>query len=419
MTKETVNKYAGFVVSRSLGTAVDTAVLWLCSKYVFSGYWGEYIVSPVISFEVAVFTNFICSYYWIWRKRITNRTHRSFWRHFYGFNISSVFGFLVKMSFLLMFEKIFGWNVVICNLAALAISGILNYFLAEDVVFREVRPRPKNEVIRVEELEAFSPVFRHRWGRHLASVLLSFLGISRLNRMYDRAIGSREDKPFTSRFLDEMGCRYEIVFADRLKELPEGAFITISNHPYGGLDGIVIIDMMQKVRPGYRVMANDILSRAVPLRPSLITVNPTTTEKKAPTKANIAGVKMFMQSLRDGNPVGVFPAGAVSDLHVKDMKIYDREWQEGIIRMIKKAHVPVVPIYFPDRNSGFYYFLGLLDWRIRVLRLPRELLNKGKGRHRIVVGNVISPSEQDRFSDLKEFSGFLRSSVYGLESRKG
>ena len=101
------------------------------------------------------------------------------------------------------------------------------------------------------------------------------------------------------------------------------------------------------------------------------------------------------------------------------MKIYDREWQEGIIRMIKKAHVPVVPIYFPDRNSGFYYFLGLLDWRIRVLRLPRELLNKGKGRHRIVVGNVIGPSEQDRYSDLKEFSDFLRSSVYGLESGKG
>lgn len=414
MTKETITKYAGFVISRSLGTVVDTAVLWLCSKYLFPGYWGEYIISPAVSFEVAVFTNFVCSYYWIWRKRITRRNSRSFWRHFYAFNISSVLGFLAKMVFLLLFEKIFGWNVVICNLAALTISGVLNYFLAEDVVFREVRPRPKNEVVRVEEFGEVSPVFRHRGGRHLASVLLSIVGISKLNRMYDNAINSKEDKSFTGRFLDEMGCRYEVVNPENLEKLPEGAFITVSNHPYGGLDGIMIIDMMRKVRPEYRVMANDILSRAVPLRPALITVNPTTTEKKAPTVANISGVKFFMQSLKAGNPVGVFPAGAVSDFHVRDMKIYDREWQEGIMRMIKKAGVPIVPVYFPDRNSGFYYFLGLIDWRIRVLRLPRELLNKNKGKHRIVVGDVIGLSEQDRYSDLKEYSDFLRSSVYRL-----
>lgn len=414
MKRETIGKYAGFVISRSLGTVVDTAVLWLCSEYLFSGYWGEYIISPAISFEVAVFTNFICSYYWIWRKRITTRTRRSFWRHFYGFNISSILGFLAKMVFLLLFEKIFGWDVVICNLAALTISGILNYFLAEDVVFREVRPRPENEVLSVEELGEMVPVFRHRGGRHLASVLLSVVGISRLNRMYDKVLKSEEDRTFTSQFLDEMGCTYEVVNPENLESLPEGAFITVSNHPYGGLDGIMLIDMMRKVRPEYKVMANDILSRAVPLRPSLITVNPTTTERKAPTAANISGVRMFMQSLKEGNPVGVFPAGAVSDLHVRDMKIYDREWQEGIIRMIKKAHVPVVPVFFPDRNSRFYYFLGLIDWRIRVLRLPRELLNKNKGRHRVVVGKPVSPSEQDRYASLNEFSDFLRSSVYQL-----
>lgn len=127
--------YIEFVVSRLFGTGVDTFVLWICSKFIFHDYWGIYVVSPVISFEFAVFSNFVCSYYWIWKERITNKNIKDFTYRFFIFNFSSVLGFLVKMLFLLLFQKIFGWNVVYCNLAALLISGLFNYFLAETIVF--------------------------------------------------------------------------------------------------------------------------------------------------------------------------------------------------------------------------------------------------------------------------------------------
>ena len=127
--------YIEFVVSRLFGTGVDTFVLWICSKFIFHDYWGIYVVSPVISFEFAVFSNFVCSYYWIWKERITNKNIKDFTYRFIIFNFSSVLGFLVKMLFLLLFQKIFGWNVVYCNLAALLISGLFNYFLAETIVF--------------------------------------------------------------------------------------------------------------------------------------------------------------------------------------------------------------------------------------------------------------------------------------------
>lgn len=127
--------YIEFVVSRLFGTGVDTFVLWICSKFIFHDYWGIYVVSPVISFEFAVFSNFVCSYYWIWKERITNKNIKDFTYRFLIFNFSSVLGFLVKMLFLLLFQKIFGWNVVYCNLAALLISGLFNYFLAETIVF--------------------------------------------------------------------------------------------------------------------------------------------------------------------------------------------------------------------------------------------------------------------------------------------
>lgn len=135
--------YIEFVVSRLFGTGVDTFVLWICSKFIFHDYWGIYVVSPVISFEFAVFSNFVCSYYWIWKERITNKNIKDFTYRFLIFNFSSVLGFLVKMLFLLLFQKIFGWNVVYCNLAALLISGLFNYFWQKPLYSGNVRLYPK------------------------------------------------------------------------------------------------------------------------------------------------------------------------------------------------------------------------------------------------------------------------------------
>lgn len=129
--------YIEFVVSRLFGTGVDTLVLWLCSKFLFEGYYGVYILSPIISFEFAVMSNFLWSYCWIWKDRLEDRCMRDFWVRFIVFNLSSVLGFLVKMVFLLLFERVFGWDVIWCNFAALLISGLFNYFLADTVVFRK------------------------------------------------------------------------------------------------------------------------------------------------------------------------------------------------------------------------------------------------------------------------------------------
>lgn len=143
--------YLEFLVTRLFGTGVDTLVLWLCSTFLFTSYWGAYIVSPIISFEFAVMSNFLWSYCWIWRKRIWNKTKTDFWKRFVIFNLSSVVGFLVKMLFLLIFEKIFGWYVVYCNWAALLISGLFNYFLADCVVFSKRSLMASSDIKATEE----------------------------------------------------------------------------------------------------------------------------------------------------------------------------------------------------------------------------------------------------------------------------
>ena len=120
-------KYIKFVVTRLLGTGVDTLVLWICSDFIFSSsYFGVNILSPTISFEFAVMCNFLCSFYWIWHNNTTKKKSGVL-RKFFIFNISAIAGFLIKMGFLLLFEAIFGWDVIVCNLVALCISGILNF----------------------------------------------------------------------------------------------------------------------------------------------------------------------------------------------------------------------------------------------------------------------------------------------------
>ena len=130
--------------------------------------------------------------------------------------------------------------------------------------------------------------------------------------------------------------------------------------------------------------------------------------------SNVNGIRTTLAHLRDGHPVGFFPSGAVSNFVIKEMCLKDREWQEGILKLIQGAKVPIIPIHFLDRNSSFFYFLGLIGWRVRSLRIPYEVFNKRKQNPRITIGNIVTVEEQQQFTDLKSFGVFLRRSIYEM-----
>lgn len=271
-------------------------------------------------------------------------------------------------------------------------------------------------LLSVAELEHMSPVFRCDAGNALARGLMHWLSVDRVNELYDRnSIAKGPD--FAAAVLNDIGFEYCVDFHDC--SLPEGAFITVSNHPCGHLDGISLVDIFGHIRPDYKLMVNQILSRIQPLESNFIPVTPTGKERTAPTAASLQGIKAALAHIRAGGALGLFPSGAVSDLSLKDGCIRDREWQESVVRLIMKAQVPVVPVRFFDGNSLFYYLLGLIDWRIRLLRLPAEVFNKGGKIMRIGIGHVISPEEQKGFgTDPCVFASHLRASVYGMNWRR-
>lgn len=132
-----IRRISRFILSNSLGTLVDTGVLWLLSHFVFRGYAGQYLISPFISFECAVLSNYLCSWHFIWRDRVRQYIKPRFWHRYIYYNLSATGTFLVKMGFLLLLERIFGWHVVVCNLAALCISGMMNFVMGECVIFKK------------------------------------------------------------------------------------------------------------------------------------------------------------------------------------------------------------------------------------------------------------------------------------------
>lgn len=308
-------------------------------------------------------------------------------------------------------------------------------------------------LIDVNELEGLGPVFRGKCGNAFARLLMRMLSVDRINDLYDRHLDVAGPE-FAREVLADIGMKYRIGFGpdapsgddsleilDRM--LPEGPFITVSNHPCGHVDGIALVDIFGHVRPGYKVMVNSMLSRIAPMGPSFISVTPTGERRTAPTAASIAGVKAALAQLRSGRALGLFPSGAVSDLSLTERRIRDREWQDAVVRLIMKARVPVLPVRFFDGNSAFYYSLGLISWKVRLLRLPAEVFNKAERPMRIGIGPLLSVAAQDAVlassrlhpaensglhpgchvpdassdsASISAFREFLRSQVYGMSA---
>lgn len=266
-------------------------------------------------------------------------------------------------------------------------------------------------LLTLNELEKATPLFRGKCGNAFCRSLMRMLDIDKVNDLYDRNSGSRGPE-FASVVLKDIGVEYEILNPGVLRNLPDGPFITISNHPYGHIDGVMLVDLFGHIRPDYKVMVNKFLGRIEALGGNFICVTPTGEERTVPTRDSIQGVKEAVAHIRSGGVLGLFPSGAVSDLSLKDGCIRDREWQEPVIRLIKKLNVPIVPVHFIDRNSNFYYSLGLIDWKVRLLRLIAEVFNKRGKRTRIAIGEIITPEQQDEFSDIRLFGEFIRNKVY-------
>ncbi|WP_369048121.1 GNAT family N-acyltransferase [Tenacibaculum sp. UWU-22] len=248
------------------------------------------------------------------------------------------------------------------------------------------------------------------FGTFIGWVLIKILRISAINKVYNEN-KDKQGLDFLNGVIKDCNIEFEIPEED-LKRIPkEGAFITVSNHPLGGIDGILLLKLLIEKRPDYKIIANFLLHRIAPLKPYIMPVNPFENHKDA--KSSVMGIKGALTHIHDGKPLGIFPAGEVSTYKDGKLKV-DKPWEQGAIKFIKKAKVPVIPIYFHAKNSPLFYFLSSISDTLRTAKLPSEVVSKNKRVIKVRIGKPISVKDQEEYSDVTSFYKFIRKKTYML-----
>ena len=246
---------------------------------------------------------------------------------------------------------------------------------------------------------------------------MKFLSLDKVNALH----ANHADTPgpqFVRGLLEELDIKLRIDNGQVLDNLPQGAFITVSNHHFGALDGIILIDMIASRRPRYKVMVNMFLNYIKAMRPNFIAVDAMASDDPKKRAVSMAGIREVIKMVRQGDPVGFFPAGAVAKVNWRG-RLQDREWQPTVIQLIEKLKVPVIPIFFHGSQSWWFNFLGVVCWQLRTFRHPAEVFRKRGKTFHITVGDPITVEEQmAHMGSEKEFSDFLRRRTYELRDKK-
>jgi len=245
----------------------------------------------------------------------------------------------------------------------------------------------------------------------IAKMLMSVLRLNKVNDIY-RSNHAPDPVSFLSNIIDELGLKYSIPESD-LKNIPKtGPFIIVCNHPFGVIDGILLLYTLLQHRPDFRVMANFMLQRIKPLDDYFFSVNPFEAGEK--NSSSYKGLKTALLHLKKGMPLGVFPAGEVSSFNRDFPGRTDKKWSESVQKLIFNAEVPVIPLYFKGSNSWLFHLLGVINPMLRTAKLPSEALNKKNKPVQIRLGSPIPVREQKGFDGYKDFGRHLRSMVYAL-----
>ncbi|WP_456314897.1 hypothetical protein [Pseudomonas shirazensis] len=247
----------------------------------------------------------------------------------------------------------------------------------------------------------------------LSSYLMKVMKINNLNTMVKEA-GNLEGADFANYALTKIGVKVKYDAAELLNIPSEGAFIVVANHPYGGIESLALLSTIAKIRPDTMYMGNFLLKEIPNLEKCIIAVNPF---ENVQNSASITGLKMTFKALSEGIPVAIFPAGEVSSYDFKTSKITDPEWHPVVGKIISKANVPILPIYFHGNNGFFFSMLKSIHPMLQTSKLISEMFNKQGHELKMTIGKAIFLSKtKDKAADLLMLQN-LRSKLYALKNQ--
>lgn len=264
-------------------------------------------------------------------------------------------------------------------------------------------------------LKAKSPKLAKWLPRFMVRYIERTLHVEELNYILT-AFGHLDGVDFDDATLEYLGITHTVVNPELLPPNDGKRYIFVSNHPLGGLDGMVLISAIgANYDNKVRFIVNDLLYNLKPLRSVFVPVN-----KHGRQSGNY--VDMIDEAYASDNQVLYFPAGLCSR-KIKG-KIQDLDWKKSIVAKAVKYERDIVPIYFEGRNSSFFYNLDRFGRFLRIkaniamFYLSDELFKQRNSHFNLIVGTPIPYSTFDKSRSATEWAAYLREAVYALPSKK-
>jgi len=239
--------------------------------------------------------------------------------------------------------------------------------------------------------------------------------IVRRIREFERR-GAPTGQAFWPATMDVMGIRLQTP-AEQLARIPKtGPVVLVANHPHGLVDGMILADLIGRVRNDYRILTRSLLtgideSAASYMIPVPFPHQPDAQEKMLEMRSRAMG------HLAEGGLIALFPSGVVATSDSMFGPVKEAEWNVFTAKMIRRSGATVVPLFFPGANSRWYQVANRISPVLRQGLLLHEVVHAFDKAQKPVIGHPISPEEcAERSLDPRAFMAWLRQHTLNLRN---
>lgn len=241
--------------------------------------------------------------------------------------------------------------------------------------------------------------------------LMRLMRLDRLGSLFTES-SSGKGIEFIDVLLSKLEISYEVSDDDLARIPATGPFIAVANHPFGGLDDLILLRIFSSVRPDFRIFTNPILQKCTCLDDYILTGTAFSSfGRHESSRKELLSVAHYLKS---GGCIGIFPSGRVSGYDIDSNRITDTQWRSNVMRFMRSTEVPVVPVYFRGSNSLLFQMLGMVMPALQSIKLPSELLNKKNSAITLRIGKPIPAKDMAEYRDISRYGRYLRAKTYAL-----
>jgi putative hemolysin len=224
--------------------------------------------------------------------------------------------------------------------------------------------------------------------------------VSAVNRVASRALSLADEAGCFAAGLAELDVEYDLDGHDLGRIPASGPVVVMANHPFGAAQGLIVGDVVTRVRGDARVLGNQLLQEIPQLARWIIPLD--VVGGAGAARANAGALRAGLRWLRAGGLLATFPAGAVSHLARREARASDPPWNRHAAALARRSGATVVPVFFEERVGSL---------------LPSELLERRRAKLPVRIGRPIGPDEVAEHEDDAALIDHLRAETYALRRR--